>query len=319
MGIKMKKVKYKGEELRISDYKKGYTPLKCFYCNADISYVSSHERDMGERKVIVSPYFRLKNGQVHGTGCKYTVDGEILDIVARCADNNIITKENDKFKVRLLLVAEDTEENHTKKNTFDDLDVCGKRKLNYIEKGKTTAYLSSMKRIMKLRTEVESNADLREKLILEFPKSNGETTKVLWDKFYYEAAKENDYSKLLKNMYKKVYYPICIDGIFKEVKKIENNHGSYQIMNFEPVKLGESETKNDERVSISYFIHDNEVIEELKGQEGKRVVVYTQCYYKDSKKWVSSNSMENKKEIFYHHIRGNIYNKRQMLIINDLY
>lgn len=72
MGIKMNRARYNGQEIKISEYdvNKVYGKLKCYYCDADISFVNSHERDLGERKIIIQKYFRLKRGEEHEKGCK---------------------------------------------------------------------------------------------------------------------------------------------------------------------------------------------------------------------------------------------------------
>ena len=45
MGIKMNKVRCNGQELKINEYdvNKKYGDLKCYYCDADVSFVNSHE------------------------------------------------------------------------------------------------------------------------------------------------------------------------------------------------------------------------------------------------------------------------------------
>ena len=55
MGIKMNKVRCNGQELKINEYdvNKKYGDLKCYYCDADVSFVNSHERDLGERKIKI--------------------------------------------------------------------------------------------------------------------------------------------------------------------------------------------------------------------------------------------------------------------------
>ena len=98
MGIKMNKVRCNGQELKINEYdvNKKYGDLKCYYCDANVSFVNSHERDLGERKIIVQKYFRLKGGEEHRQGCKYTVDGAILNIHADCADDELMSVQDNK-------------------------------------------------------------------------------------------------------------------------------------------------------------------------------------------------------------------------------
>ena len=51
MGIKMNKVRCNGQELKINEYdvNKKYGDLKCYYCDADVSFVNSHERDFSTK------------------------------------------------------------------------------------------------------------------------------------------------------------------------------------------------------------------------------------------------------------------------------
>ena len=60
MGLKMKKAKFKGEDIEISDFKESMRGnLYCTYCNVPITYVAGHVRKMGDRDIYVKPYFRL--------------------------------------------------------------------------------------------------------------------------------------------------------------------------------------------------------------------------------------------------------------------
>lgn len=117
--------------------------MKCFYCDADVSFVNSYERNLGERKITVQRFFRLKGGQEHSKGCRYTVDGAVLDIYAACSDAELMSKQDNKF-VRLLLASDDIEGKSS--NNLNDVSGHGKRKQNYIQKGKKTAYLSNIHR-----------------------------------------------------------------------------------------------------------------------------------------------------------------------------
>lgn len=59
MGIKMNRARYNGQEIKISEYdvNKVYGKLKCYYCDANISFVNSHERDLGEEKLLYKNIF----------------------------------------------------------------------------------------------------------------------------------------------------------------------------------------------------------------------------------------------------------------------
>lgn len=319
MGIKMSKVRYKGKELKISDYDKRqkYDELKCFYCNTDVSYVDTYKRNLGDKEITVSHFFRLKSGHKHDDDCKYEVDGAMLDIVAKCADNELMTKQDNRFIVRLLLVTDETRDIPKSSSISTAENGQGKRPKNYIPKGKKTAYLSSLKRIMQLRTQVENNSDLEKKVELQFTDKLGNVINIPWNKFYYEADKEKDYGKLLKYLSKKkVYHPICIDGYIREVKSVKN----YNILNLEPTKITDDSSTNDERVSVSYFLSNEQLYDALKDKAGTRVVIYAQCNFNKSISWDSSKGKkvdgEKSKEILYHQITGNVYEENQMLILN---
>ena len=168
MGIKMNKVRCNGQELKINEYdvNKKYGDLKCYYCDANVSFVNSHERDLGERKIIVQKYFRLKGGEEHRQGCKYTVDGAILNIQADCADDELMSVQDNKYVVRLMIVSQGEDKKESK--NLSDESGHGKRRHNYIPRGKKTAYLSTMNQIMKLRALVECNSDLEDKINLQY-------------------------------------------------------------------------------------------------------------------------------------------------------
>ena len=216
MGIKMNRARYNGQEIKISEYdvNKVYGKLKCYYCDADISFVNSYERDLGERKIIIQKYFRLKREEEHEKGCKYTVDGAILNIHASCADNVLMSKRDNKYVVRLMLISQDTDKKGSK--NLADEPGHGKRQHNYIPSGKKTAYLSTMNQIMKLRALVENNSDLEDKINLQYYDGKGVPYLVSWKDFYFDSENENDFGRLLRCLTnKKVYHPICVVGYIK--------------------------------------------------------------------------------------------------------
>ncbi|KNE19228.1 hypothetical protein [Virgibacillus pantothenticus] len=62
MGKKMKVAKLNGNIISINDYSQEKMPgdLQCRYCEASLSYVKKHSRDLGDKRIIVGHYFRLK-------------------------------------------------------------------------------------------------------------------------------------------------------------------------------------------------------------------------------------------------------------------
>lgn len=299
----MSKVRYHGEELKISDYDKGknYDQLKCFYCNAGVSYIDTYKRNLGDKKITVSHYFRLKSGHMHEDNCKYEVNGAMLNIVERCADNELMTRQDNKFKVRLLLITDESRNIPKSSSNQTAENGQGKRQKNYIPQGKQTAYLSSVKSIMRLRTLVENNSDLSEKVELQFSGKLGNIINIPWNKFYYEANKEKDYGKILKYLsHKKIYHPICIDGYIREVKSVKHSY----ILKLEPIKITDNSSDNDERVSVIYFLSEKQIYESLKDNVGNRVVIYAHCKFYKSTPWEKKFDEEKVKKYYIIKLQG---------------
>lgn len=306
MGIKMKRARYNGQEIKINEYdvNKEYKELKCYYCNADISFVNSYERDLGERKITISQYFRLKRGKKHEKGCKYTVDGAVLNIYASCADNELMSKRDNIYVVRLMLVSQDTV-NKESENLIEESGY-GKRQHNYIPCGKKTAYLSTMNQIMKLRALLEDNSDLADKISLQYYDKKGTPYWVLWRDFYYDSEIKNDFSRLLRNLInKKVNHPICVVGYIKSISEYQT--GRFCIK-FETV----SDEKN-KRVAVAIYFENNKIFEQFKDKNECKIITYAYFKFYCENEWTAS---DNKKFIYYN-ITGRVYDVRQMLILND--
>lgn len=306
MGIKMNRARYNGQELRISEYdvNKIYGKLKCYYCNADISFVNSHERDLGERKIIVQKYFRLKGGEKHEQGCKYTVDGAILNIHATCADEELMSKQGNKYVVRLMLMSQDTAKKESK-NILDESGH-GKRQHNYIPSGKKITYLSTMNQIMKLRALVESNSDLEHKINLQYYDWKDVPYFVLWKNFYFDSENQNDYNRLIKYLKnKKVYHPICVVGYVKSISE-------YQAGKF-CIKLETVSDEENKRVAIAIYFENNQIYEKFKDKNDCRIITYASFKFYRENEWIAPDE----KKIIYYNITGNIYDTRQILVLSD--
>lgn len=304
MGIKMDKVRCDGKELKITEYdtNKTYGCLKCYYCNADVSFVNSYEKNLGERKIIVQRYFRLKSGQEHEKGCRYTVDGVVSNIYAACADNELISKQDNKYVVRLMLSSEETDSQ--KSSTFFEKSGHGKRQHNYIPSGKKIAYLSTMNQIMKLRAIVEDNSDLEDKINLQYRDWKDIPYIVPWKNFYFDSEKDGEYNHLLKYLTnEKVYHPICIVGFVKSVSE-------YQEQKFCLKYESVSEEKNKRIVVEIYFANKN-IYDNLLEKEHCKVIVYTKFKFHRKNEWTAPDG----KKFTYYNITGNIYDRRQVLFL----
>ena len=306
MGIKMNRARYNGQEIKISEYdvNKVYGKLKCYYCDADISFVNSHERDLGERKIIIQKYFRLKRGEEHEKGCKYTVDGAILNIHASCADDVLMSKRDNKYVVRLMLISQDTAKKGSK--NLADEPGRGKRQHNYIPSGKKTAYLSTMNQIMKLRALVENNSDLEDKINLQYYDGKGVPYLVSWKDFYFDSENENDFGRLLRCLTnKKVYHPICVVGYIKSISE-------YQTGKF-CIKLETVSDEKNKRVAIAIYYENNQIYEQFKDKNDCKIITYAYFKFYRKNEWIAPDD----KKFIYYNITGNVYDIRQMLLLSD--
>ncbi len=79
-------------------------------------------------------YFRLKGEQEHEQGCKYTVDGAILNIYAACAEDELMSKQDKEYVVRLMIISQDATKKKSK--NLSDESGHGKRQHIYVPSGK---------------------------------------------------------------------------------------------------------------------------------------------------------------------------------------
>ncbi len=308
MGIKMNQVRCNGQALKISEFdtNKVYGNLKCCYCNANVSFVDSYIRDLGEKKVTVQKYFRLKRGQEHEQGCQYTVDGAILNIYTPCANEEWMIKQGDKFLVRLRSVLPDTIE--TENQNVSNEPGHRKRQHDYIPNGKKKTYLSTMNQIMKLRALVESNSDLENKISLQYYDWRRGPYIVLWKNFYFDSENENDYSRLLRYLTNgKVYHPICVAGYLKSVSEYKPEKFSIKLEN-----VAEDENK---RIAITVYFESHQIYVQLKHKDSCKIVIYADFKLYQEREWIAPD----KKKFIFYNITGDIHDMRQLLLLsNDL-
>jgi len=172
MGIKMKKASFNGKEVDLTNVEESMKGnLKCIECGIDVTYTKPYKRRCGEKEIDITGYFRIANKE-HSLGCKYNTLGEIKRIVEGMPDKDLVSEiENNKFLVRLNLISDKIEEqkeiiNKTYLNDGTDNEL--KTKKIYEAGKRITVYLSTMKKIIKLRDEVDNNSDLSSNLQLEF-------------------------------------------------------------------------------------------------------------------------------------------------------
>ncbi|MDR2600343.1 MAG: hypothetical protein LBC73_08710 [Oscillospiraceae bacterium] len=311
MGLKMDDALYKGNKINVNDdgadiKYRNLQNLQCFNCSVPVSFVHSHKRDLGEKIITIKRYFRLKQNMYHKEGCKYTINGVLYNIYAACADGDLISKDNDVFVLRLLLITDD--EKLEGSNRSSEKSENEKRNLNYITIGSKEKYLSTITGVMKLRDRVESNTDLEDTLKLKFHDWNGNAFFIPWKHFYFDADNDNDYSRLSKLLTKeKRYHPLCIAGYIRSVLKInsENQNDLYKL------KLENVLRADGKWVSIDLWFNGTGINNYLADTEGSKAVIYTRFSYKGNQPWTSKAG----KDYISCVIAGNINNYRQILLV----
>jgi hypothetical protein len=207
------------------DYKK---PLECEFCDVLVSFVNGFSREVGDKVVSVTPYFRLKTNRSHGPECKYNLQGQ-MKVIVRESEGNILTQlESGKFELRLLAVKKAIQELQElvkeKKKGRSDTEAESKNK-EYIKSGKRLgSYINSALRVLEVRSLCENNADIEHLLELVF-----DGARLPWRDFYFE---DTDYFRCYSNLRKAtVTVPVVIKGVVKSTSTFKGKGGSFSIIN----------------------------------------------------------------------------------------
>lgn len=315
MGIKMKEAKYKGNIVTLSQYEdKMKGCIVCKYCGVPISHSAGYVKQIGEKDVNVSPYYRLTNGHTNPHNeeiCEYVTENVIKDIFAKSGNNNdLMSFDEGKYIVRLHVLVDTMEVEYVSKDTGEEKKV-NRSTLNYIKTGDKTAYITTLRRIMKLRYEIEEKAELKKYLTLKF--YNNRTKKydeISWDDFFIEYD-DKCYVHAYKHILDKVFHPICFCGVIKSVSKPTEKFSKYKISIYS-VKVDEGKY-----VLLSILFDKLELFEKLKDWENKQIVVYGSNAYARQpfrKKIEKDDGTES--EIEFDNINVEIFDVNQILCLD---
>ena len=165
-------------------------------CGAKLSFVETHTRTYSKgNSSIVSAFFRDSKTSVHKEDCPYNISNRIKELVA---ESQCLPIEKGKYILSL-------KDLYSQKSTKPNNNT-----LSYDRYSKTISadnnkyynnYLKTVRDILCLRDDLESNADLSQ-FVLYFGQEQ-----VKWEDFYF-AFKQ--YGGILKIIHKG--YPICIEG-----------------------------------------------------------------------------------------------------------
>ncbi|MGF7018773.1 DNA-dependent RNA polymerase auxiliary subunit epsilon [Lachnospiraceae bacterium PF1-21] len=314
MSLKMNKVNYNGATLKINDYNESvhHGKIKCIFCGIKVSYVKESKRTVGKDEfsndivVPVRAYFKRWKGFEHTTDCEYSVETVVKDIYAGCSDNEIMTEVDGKYVVRILLIAEDTDDEPIQPPTIVSPTISPHKTPNYIPKHKKAAYVNTLRKILELRMMVDSNKELSDVLKLQSTNRFGSTVDVKWNDFFYGI---NRYDQLRKSLEKRVYHAICVEGLSDDIVQYNKSNTCY--LKLKAIEVDEKSGK-EKRLSIMAKITSEKIKNRLIGSKGSHVLVYGQFYSVKENQYSVPNSAS--RVITYVNIRVDIHNENQVLV-----
>ncbi|WP_432693999.1 hypothetical protein ACRBU7_14455 [Priestia aryabhattai] len=260
--------------------------LECNYCGIPVYHRTEHPRK--EARVSALFYRKVE----HDYSCKYNTVGQV-SIIARQSSDKILQNINQKkFTFRLTMIYEQL--NMVKAGEYskkDNASIINRQKnRSYQDRGKLTPYLATMKKIIELRNILEKNTELHSIIKIEMYNK-----KIAWNNFYYES---NYYTKAfdyLKKLEWKENHPICIEGIVRGVKSLDQE-GRYAV----GLRFGDTKTNNQDFTLISspsIFCNEQDVSSEIF-KEGQRIVVCALCTTREKNNYLNINiSLYHKNQI----------------------
>lgn len=310
MGMKMLKAWHKNEGITVKQAveKSVKDDLECITecCRVPISLCNEYYRQKNDNTTLVKAHFKLmgiKGGKnTHHINCKYNTKGQ-LEIIARDSDGVLTSLEEGKNTFRLNLITSslrNTGISKGKSEGFLSEGQSSKTTKKYINEGKITPYLSTVHRIMKLRSEIENNKELNNIVKLNFKGKN-----IPWSKFYFE---KQDYRRCYDYLTKgEVTHPICIEGTIKDTLQEPTDRFKFYTMRLSSPYIEESDKDGTKRIpSVSIKLNNLKDVNFIKSEleKGKRNIVF----YSDIK---THQGSYNNSVVEMLYINGEIHHSRQ--------
>ncbi|KMY31723.1 hypothetical protein ACZ11_05840 [Lysinibacillus xylanilyticus] len=306
MGIKMPKANYFNEEITIEEARNNgiTTNLFCVCCNAPISYVGPFKRIYGDNKVsIVRDYFKLANTYTHDENCKYNTEGRVK-IIARDSDEILKSIDNGKYNFRMNLIATSLKKlrreqvDNESKNTLSD-DVNKPKSKEYESNGKLNSYLSTMNKILILRSEIEENKELSTLVQLEFGAES-----ISWNRFYYST---DDHIKCFKYVNgNNIKHPVCIEGKIKVIKEPTEKFKYHSVVLTRPYIDKEDEDGFKRIPAVEVVVYNQSTVDYIKAEVEKgndQIAFYS---------FITVKENIYGENIKYLNIKGSIFHKKQV-------
>jgi hypothetical protein len=229
-------------DIPAAQQKRYVKPLRCEFCDAQVSFVNGYTRYLGEDIVDVDPFFRLIKEQAHSDTCRYNVHGQIA-IIARESDGDVLAAIlGNRYELRLLAIKKTLEQLQlTVARQKADQDRPGtSTEKNYIEtEGRLGAYINSAMRVLKVRAVCEENIDIESVLVLAF-----DGVRVSWADFYFDDSDLfRCHAQLLRAS---VLMPVAVCGTVKAVKQVNGRTGNFAVLELmRPTRVPENAEVRD--------------------------------------------------------------------------
>lgn len=325
MGIKMKEafcesLKRKVKVNEVTEEMRENKTLICKTkgCNARLTWVKSHKRISGIEYV----FFRLLNNkekkEEHASFCKFNTKGRINTIVASSDSDVLECIDNEQYELRLNLLCEalsKLEDEDDNSELIDDVPKDPKDK-NYIKRGKLKSYLSTMNKVMQLRSEVENDEELRHHIKLLF-----NNKRVIWDKFYYENDElESAYSYIMNGGIGvdkvTIHHPVCVQGEVIELEDLKPKGYDFYSIKMKSTTSNEGQKKYKTTLNLST---NNKKIIKTINEYYSNYSHYPEiaAYFIPSIKKVGQPFKTGNIEIYYKNIIGRLNRIDQIALIEE--
>lgn len=269
-------------------------------CRVPISFRASHFRKTEDKQSLVKAHFKIKN-EDHVEICPFNTVGQVK-MIARDSYGVLESLDQGSKVFRLNLITSiangkglGPEEKVGYQGESQNAGVTKR----YGSKGELTPYLSTINKIVKLRSEIEGDAELSSLIKLSF---NSEEIK--WSNFYYERESYRKCFNYIKS--KKPAHPICIEGKIKKIEGPSQKRKHYKVTLVAPW-VEKTDKDNIRRIPlVSIAVHSKKVAEHVISEhdKGKKGIAFYSVFNANASRYG-----ENKEYLF---INGRVNHKQQV-------
>lgn len=280
-------------------------------CRIDVAYVRRYERQYGDKKINVEAFFRLKSKNFkHNEECKYNINTQIKIIASKSNSSIIKSIEEGYYKFRISLVYSEFIICGSKgAPTLNPKNPIGKnlKGVKYVHSGEISPYISTMKKVIELRTKLVGNDELKKHIILEIKNhDSNKTEEINWDKFYFTVSN-------YKNMYNYIAshrcnHITCIEGVIKEFHEPSAKFPFHSIRLNSP-SIKRKDLNNIEVPTLQLVLENKEIYKFIKENSTTNSRIATFAIFV-----TPGNKFNELKKVEYLNIRGNISTRSQIII-----